>query len=676
MSKELRVALVGMGKMGMHHLRAIERQPNARLVAVTDPRMGDNGLGDDLPDSVTKFREVDEMLQRLKPDVVHVATPPETHVEIARKAVEAGAHVYVEKPFSLTAQEAEDLLDIAERRGIKVCPAHQVLFQRSGAAYRKYLPFIKEIVHVESYFSFKAVRRAPDGKGAISPVEQLLDILPHPVYLLLSALEAADNDTEHPLLTRFIDVDPSGEVRAVFKKGGTYGLLIVSLRARPIESYLKVSGANGQIVADFVLAGVQRHLGPGASAISLVYKPFAEAVQVVGGTLGTIIRMIFSRQKSYAGLSELIQQFYGCIVSDKPLPVSRDSLVGTVRICEAIGERLRDKEREKESADMERLSEIESRLDPIDPAKGWILVTGGTGFLGRVVTQELRVRGWPVRVVARRLPKATERVPGVAYVEGDVSEPLPTGVFQDVTCIAHLAAETAGGQAAHQRNTIDSTQYLVAAAIRHKIPRFINISSIAVLKPSTLAGNALDEQSPVDADNLTRGPYVWGKARAEEIVRAAAVSGAIEAKTIRLGPLVDFQDFVPPGRLGREVGPLFVVMGNPWDKLNLCDVHTAARVIRYYVEKFNVAPVSLNLVEAPPRTRLELVRINKGIRPDLTHVWLFTPFLRAISFAAFGISKLLRPHAKPLDLHAAFSTERYDTRVASQVIQQAQTDAP
>ena len=114
--------------------------------------------------------------------------------------------------------------------------------------------------------------------------------------------------------------------------------------------------------------------------------------------------------------------------------------------------------------------------------------------------------------------------------------------------------------------------------------QLINISSVAVLKPGP---RVLREDSPVDRGNLSRGPYVWAKAEAEAIALERAATGGLEVRTIRLGPLVDFNDYTPPGRLGRDVARLFVAMGSRGNALSVCDVHTAASVIRYYAENFD-----------------------------------------------------------------------------------------
>ena len=122
------------------------------------------------------------------------------------------------------------------------------------------------------------------------------------------------------------------------------------------------------------------------------------------------------------------------------------------------------------------------------------------------------------------------------------------------------------------------------------------------------------------SDSESKGPYVWGKAESEILAREVGKKLGVEIRIIRPGPLVDYEAFEPPGRLGREVGRTFVYIGSKKSRLSLCDVRTAANVICAYVDDFDSMPPDLNLVEPDAPTRGELVsHLLKG-RPDLKAV--------------------------------------------------------
>jgi predicted dehydrogenase/nucleoside-diphosphate-sugar epimerase len=670
MSKKLRVAILGGGRMAQKHATAVALQPLAELVAVADPFVPTDELKIRFGANIEAFQDARELLDRIKPDIVHIVTPPDSHFPLAQMCLNSGANVYVEKPFAMSAREAAEMMDLADAKGLRACAAHQVLFQRAGQLYQSHLPIIGNIIHVESYFSFKPVRRRPDGGAPLSAVDQLVDILPHPVYLLLSALPNAAEAM--PELTA-LDVHPDGEVRAVIRSGETLCTLIVTLRGRPIESYLRVVGTNGSVEADFILGDIVKLLGPGASGPAVVVKPFSQAIQKFCGSAAGLARLLFRRQKSYPGLGELLELFYQSVAEKSAPPISRSAITQTVAICEQIAARLAASDVIAEEHASKALQTRVNALPPLDPSRGSALVTGSSGFLGRVVAEELRQRGWRVVAPVRRLPTARTQIAGIDYVQADLGAGLPAELLKDVAIVIHLAAETAGNQAAHERNTIVATRKLLETMEAAGTRKLINISSVAVLKPGP---SVLREDSVVDRGNLSRGPYVWAKAEAEMLALEQQQKGHVDVKTIRLGPLVDFGDFTAPGRLGRDVSRLFVAMGSRSTLLSVCDVRTAAAVIRHCAEQFATAPPIINLLEVPPPTRGELAERLRKVRPELRFLWMPFPILKLLSLLAIGLQKVLKPGKPALDVYAAFKSEQYDTNIAQSVIAAAHAKKP
>ena len=137
---------------------------------------------------------------------------------------------------------------------------------------------------------------------------------------------------------------------------------------------------------------------------------------------------------------------------------------------------------------------------------------------------------------------------------------------------------------------------------------------------------------------------------AEKIVDSLGKEYGIDVRTIRLGPLVDYVNYTPPGRLGREVGTLFVAMGSKKGKLSLCDVKTASNVIRSYLENFEDAPPILNLVEPEAPTRKELMQRLLENRQELSVFWMPNFVLKSLSIMLKVVLKIMKPGKKPLYL--------------------------
>ena len=118
MSK-LRVLVVGLGNMGMSHAMAYTRIEGYEVVGVCTRHIDKVELPQALQ-SAQKFADFDTALATLKPDVVSVNTLPDTHADYSIKAMEAGAHVFVEKPMALTVEDAEAVVRTAQRTGKKL----------------------------------------------------------------------------------------------------------------------------------------------------------------------------------------------------------------------------------------------------------------------------------------------------------------------------------------------------------------------------------------------------------------------------------------------------------------------------------------------------------------------------------------------------------------------------
>src|SRR5437870_10242459 len=113
----LRVAIVGCGKIADAHAAQIRRMPVCDLVGVCDrEELMARQLAERFG-AERYFVDLGDLLRGAMPDVVHITTPPQTHFDIARRCLEHGCHVYVEKPFTIDAREAEALIGLAQETG-------------------------------------------------------------------------------------------------------------------------------------------------------------------------------------------------------------------------------------------------------------------------------------------------------------------------------------------------------------------------------------------------------------------------------------------------------------------------------------------------------------------------------------------------------------------------------
>ncbi|MFC7397112.1 Gfo/Idh/MocA family protein [Chelatococcus sp. GCM10030263] len=122
----MRVALAGFGAWGQMHARAVSAIPDAELTAVFCHGDASAEVAANALPGVPVFRSYEEMLTAGGFDAVIVAVPNNLHAAFAMKALEAGAHVVLEKPLGLTLAECDAVLATADKAGRRVAVNHEL----------------------------------------------------------------------------------------------------------------------------------------------------------------------------------------------------------------------------------------------------------------------------------------------------------------------------------------------------------------------------------------------------------------------------------------------------------------------------------------------------------------------------------------------------------------------
>lgn len=113
----MKVLIAGLGNMGMSHALAHHRLPQAEIVALVN--RSPVALPDELA-GYSLFNDFHDALATARPDIVVIATYSDSHADYAVAALEAGAHVFVEKPLATTVVDARRVVDCARRLGRKL----------------------------------------------------------------------------------------------------------------------------------------------------------------------------------------------------------------------------------------------------------------------------------------------------------------------------------------------------------------------------------------------------------------------------------------------------------------------------------------------------------------------------------------------------------------------------
>jgi predicted dehydrogenase len=127
-SDVVRVGVIGYGYWGPNVVRNIHGLGGCELTAVCDKSPAALGRARRLYPQAHLTTDVLEILNSPLIDAVAVVTPVWTHFDLAKAALESGKHVFVEKPFTSTSRQAEELIELAERKNLKIMVDHTFLF--------------------------------------------------------------------------------------------------------------------------------------------------------------------------------------------------------------------------------------------------------------------------------------------------------------------------------------------------------------------------------------------------------------------------------------------------------------------------------------------------------------------------------------------------------------------
>ena len=124
----IRVGVIGYGYWGPNIVRNFHGQEHSRVVRVCDKSANSVRRVRQSYPEMDVTGDADDVLKATDIDAVAIVTPVHTHFDLAKAALENGKHVFVEKPFTCTSTQAEKLIELAERKNLKIMVDHTFLF--------------------------------------------------------------------------------------------------------------------------------------------------------------------------------------------------------------------------------------------------------------------------------------------------------------------------------------------------------------------------------------------------------------------------------------------------------------------------------------------------------------------------------------------------------------------
>jgi predicted dehydrogenase len=350
----LKVALVGCGLVADQHVAQIRRIHGANLVGVcdTEPLMA-RQLADrfQVPQH---FTDVAEMLRICRPDVVHITTPAQTHFPLGRLCLEAGSHVYMEKPFTIDAPQAEELLRLAASRRRTMTVGHNLQFSPETIRMRELVKagFLGgSPVHIECVQCFS--HEDPTyGKALLGnrthwirslPGSLLQNLISHGIakiaeYLSHDRFTVLAHVYSSPYLRQLGQTDLVDELRAIITdEAGTTAMFTFSTQIGTAANHICLYGSEATVIAD---TG-NRMLVPLRPIRFKSYLRYFLGPRVIAkayrkNSWHNIWQFLKKDFHTDSGMKTLIEKFYRSINEGTAPPIPYREILTTVRIMDAI----------------------------------------------------------------------------------------------------------------------------------------------------------------------------------------------------------------------------------------------------------------------------------------------------------------------------------------------------
>lgn len=349
----VRVALIGCGIIARTHMQFLADMSNVRIVACCDPDLESAKRLAQEFNITTSYESAEVMLEREKPDAVHILAPPQMNLSLALLAINYGCHVLIEKPMALDCTEAETIVQAAAVRGVKICVDHNHLYDSVMVKARHLVESgaLGKVIWVDSYYGFDLGNNRsnrlmlPGGERNWTfqlPGGLFHNLLPHPLSVALDILGEPIRTYAHARFFRILQHQPMDELRILLETPEAGGLVTVSLAASPKFHTLTLYGTKGSLLVDFAhkLLIPQIHRAHIPKSVSRLLMNMRWGMNLVQGTLGMGWKVARNKWVHFDGMDTLIHEFHSAIQEGRPSPVAPQELIRLMRVMDKTWEQI------------------------------------------------------------------------------------------------------------------------------------------------------------------------------------------------------------------------------------------------------------------------------------------------------------------------------------------------
>jgi predicted dehydrogenase/nucleoside-diphosphate-sugar epimerase len=542
-----RTALIGAGFISGSHIEAIRAGvPEAEITAIVDRNVA-------LAEAQAKrwgiarvFADVDALIEAGIADVAHVMVPPASHAAVARRLLEAGLHVFLEKPMATSAEDCDQLTSLAAAQRRVLGVNQNFVFHPAYRTARRILLDERRLgpirsLHVTFNVPLRQLGARQFGHWMFQqPANILLEQAVHPLSQIVDLLGTPDRVEGHPAPPLLLA--PGRPFHDRWTANLAFGDRTAQLYLAFGQSFhawrFTAICDDGLLVCDLSAGRVMvqgraqwpEFLDNLVTGTGMAGKL---AAQSAGGAVGYLTGLLKLRPKSesfFVSMRDSIAAFY------QGLPTGRAPLDGAfgaelVRICTTLAA-------SAPPAETRTVPPVAAAVAAPAPE---LVVFGGTGFIGTHLVGRLVAAGQRVRVVSRGADAGQPPfdAPMVEIMKGDVAD---RATVERALAGARRVVNLAHGGGGNDWETIERTMVgsalLVAeCAAAAGVERLVHVGSIAGLYLGNPA-ETVTGTTPPDPQARTRSLYARGKAEADRALLAFARDKGLDLVILRPGLVV------------------------------------------------------------------------------------------------------------------------------------------
>ncbi len=340
----MKAALIGAGQIARQHLACLKSLPGVEVAGVCDLSPAVAECAAERYGVARWFTDHQEMLREVKPDVVHVTTPPGSHARLATDALDAGAHVVVEKPITASWAEYEALAGHAKARGRALVEDHNYVFNSAPQEILRRVASgeLGKVVHVDVLICLDIT--GPDGFADPNVKNPMLgipggaisDFLPH-LASLAHAFVGPHRSTHAVWAKRKPSVLPWDEFHGLVEAERGTASLGFSSSSQPDGFWLRVYGEKQQATANlFETRLTFTRVRGGPKPLVPLANGLEEGKATRRAAVNTLLRKFKKGPGAYEGLWELLDRTYRALRDGTPPPVGTEEVRAVNAMVEAL----------------------------------------------------------------------------------------------------------------------------------------------------------------------------------------------------------------------------------------------------------------------------------------------------------------------------------------------------